>query len=63
MKKEFIMVHDELQEQKLVGYSLYRSLRKGSNERPIIDGLYIQQEEIGKNPPIKLKMTLEKIDP
>ena len=63
MKKEFIMVLDEHFEPKLFGYSLYRSLEKGRDERPIIDGLYIQREEIGKIPPIKFRMTLEKIDP
>ena len=62
MKKEFIMVLDEIYEPKLIGYSLYRSLEKSSDERSIVDGLYIQREEIGKIPPIKFKMTLEEID-
>ena len=63
MKQEFIMVLDEDQEQKLRTFSLYRSLEKGSDEQPIISGLYIQQAEIGDNPPKKLHMTLKKIDP
>lgn len=63
MKKEFIMVLDEIYESKLVGYFLYRSLEKSSNERSIVDGLYIQREEIGEVPPTKFKITLEKIDP
>ncbi len=59
MRKGFNMVLDEEYDRKLAGYCLYRSLEKGDNERPIVDGLYIQREEIGHSPPRKIKLTIE----
>lgn len=59
MKRGFILVLDEEYELKLAGYCLYRSLEKGDNERPIIDGLYIQRSEIGRSPPQKIRLTVE----
>jgi len=58
MEKEFTMVLDEEYEQKLAGYCLYRSLEKGDNERPIVDGLYIQRNEIGQPPPSKIELII-----
>ena len=59
MKRGFTMILDEEYEQKLAGYCLYRSLEKGDNERPLIDGLYIQREEIRQSPPRQISLTLE----
>ena len=53
------MVLDEEYERKLAGYYLYRSLEKGHNERPVVDGLYIQRDEIGQSPPLKIKLTID----
>ena len=59
MKKGFTLVLDEEYERKLAGYYLYRSIEKGNNERPIIDGFYIQREETGQSPPRNIKITIE----
>jgi hypothetical protein len=39
-------------------YYQYKS-QEEENGRPIIDGVYIQREIIGENPPQKMKLLLE----
>ncbi|MFC1978229.1 hypothetical protein ACFLWS_08245 [Chloroflexota bacterium] len=59
MTSRFTMILDEEYEQKLAGYCLYRSSEKGDNNRPLIDGLYIQREQIEPIPPKCIELTLE----
>ena len=42
----------------LLRYYLYRS-REEENGRPIVDGVYIQRDTVGENPPEKMKLLLE----
>ena len=39
-------------------YYIYRS-QEEERGRPIVDGVYIQRETIGENPPEKMKLLLE----
>jgi hypothetical protein len=58
-EKRITMVLEEEYGRKLAGYCLCRSLEKGDNERPIVDGLYIQCEDIGQPPPGKMNLKIE----
>ncbi len=43
---------------KLDKYYLYRS-EETAGGRPLIDGLYVQKQEIGSTPPVRIRLVLE----
>jgi len=54
----FTLVRDKDMLRESTKYYLYRS-QEEERGRPIVDGVYIQQETIDENPPEKMTLLLE----
>ena len=52
------LVLDREMLQKVIGYYMYRS-QEEERDRPTVDGVYIQRETIGENPPENMTLLLE----
>lgn len=57
-KLQLTLILDREMLRKVTGYYIYRS-QEEEKDSPIVDGVYIQRETIGENPPKNMTLLLE----
>jgi hypothetical protein len=57
-RERFTLKLDEEKTDKMPTYYLYRSEEYGE-QRPVVDGVYVQRNAVGATPPEMMNMTLE----
>ena len=55
---QLTMIVDRSMLTKVEGYYVYRS-QEVENDRPVVDGLYVQRQAIGDEPPEALRVTID----